>query len=338
MAGIVRRLCTNTAEKHLTSSVYHRVLSSFPEGIQMAFAYGSGVFQQQGHVDMSKNMLDFIFVVDNPIVWHRQNMQSNNKHYSFLKYLGPTNITKIQEQFAAGAYFNTLVPFEDRFIKYGVISTRRLITDLLDWDSLYVSGRLHKPVKFLVTPTDSDLLKAMQINLQSATHAALLILPETFTEEELYITITGLSYHGDFRMKVGEDKNKISNIVKPNMPFFRQMYHTFLENEEHLFWDKNKSLEQYPSYVTQFHHLNLLSKAVQMELLTLKYKGGIYPDMEEVLRQYAHDSACGEHVAKCISSIVWNSSLNQSLKSLFTAGVGKSARYSAAKLKKMFKS
>jgi hypothetical protein len=29
------------------------------EGMEMAFAYGSGVFQQEGHVDMSKNMLDY---------------------------------------------------------------------------------------------------------------------------------------------------------------------------------------------------------------------------------------------------------------------------------------
>jgi hypothetical protein len=37
------------------------------EGMEMAFAYGSGVFQQEGHVDMSKNMLDYIFVVDNQL-------------------------------------------------------------------------------------------------------------------------------------------------------------------------------------------------------------------------------------------------------------------------------
>ena len=52
-----------------------------------------------------------------------------------------------------------MVKFEDRRIKYGVIRTDRLITDLLDWDTLYVSGRLHKPVKMLIQPTNQDLIQ-----------------------------------------------------------------------------------------------------------------------------------------------------------------------------------
>ena len=36
-------------------------------------------------------------------------------------------------------------------------------------------------------------------NLASALTTALLLLPVTFTEEELFLTIAGLSYTGDFR-------------------------------------------------------------------------------------------------------------------------------------------
>lgn len=51
-------------------------LKSVPE-VQYAFAYGSGVFQQQGlYKEGSSNedrpMLDFILAVDDPVTWHDQ--------------------------------------------------------------------------------------------------------------------------------------------------------------------------------------------------------------------------------------------------------------------------
>ncbi|KAL3872881.1 hypothetical protein ACJMK2_036062 [Sinanodonta woodiana] len=318
-------------------SVYSRIFSMFPDGIQMAFAYGSGVFQQQGQ-DMSKNMLDLILVVDDPILWHKQNLQQNRKHYSIVKYFGPRNISILQNS-CGGIYFNTLIPFEERLIKYGVISTNRLIVDLLDWDALYVSGRLHKPVQLIIDPTSQELMKAMATNLQSALHASLLMLPEMFTEEDLFLKITSLSYNGDFRMTIGEDKNKIHNIVTPNIDRFRHLYEHFLDSEEHVFWNKSRgTLEQYPNHVAQFHHLNLLPKEVLKNLVKLKYRYLNIPDTEEVIRLLAHDSHCKEFVEQSIANIVYRTSLTQTVKTAFTAGMTKSVRYSWAKVKKMIKS
>lgn len=319
--------------------IHERIVSSFPQdGMQMAFAYGSGVFQQTGHDDMTKNMLDYIFVVDDPQWWHHQNIKTYPKHYSFLRHFGTKSIAKLQDSYGAGIYFNTLVPHEGRLIKYGVISTDRLITDLLDWDTLYVSGRLHKPVKLLVIPTNQHLLSAMHINLHSAMHAALLLLPESFSEEELFTKITSLSYAGDFRMQFGEDKNKVSNIVAPNLPYFKHLYEKIIDAEDHVVWHKNEGhLEQFPNHLSQSHHLYLLPKNVQRNLVSLRKRHGHVPDLEEVLRNLAHESHCGDYVTKSIERIVTGSSWSQSIKTILTAGVIKSVKYSWKKVKKMMK-
>lgn len=52
------------------------LLKPFPP-VDHAFAYGSGVFHQPGLYAPSSNttdrpMLDFIFAVDDPVVWHAE--------------------------------------------------------------------------------------------------------------------------------------------------------------------------------------------------------------------------------------------------------------------------
>lgn len=319
--------------------LFEEILSKFPERhMRLAFAYGSGVFQQHGHKDLSKNMLDFIFVVDDAQAWHGQNLLSNSSHYSVLKYLGPRYIGQIQNS-AARVYFNTLVPCEGRLIKYGVISTAAFRNDLFDWETLYVSGRLHKPVRLLYKAvTDTDLEAALTTNQQSAVHTALLLLSDTFTEEELFCTITGLSYCGDFRMVVGEDKNKVQNIVKPNMDRFQQLYEPILKHEDHLQWNKTQGMfEQNLSVTSREHHLNLLPKMLQQALVNKRNKDGRYRDTEEVLRNYSNiNSESAEIIQECVRGIVAQSSLTQSIKGIFTAGLLKSIRYSGSKLRKMW--
>ncbi|KAK7103436.1 phosphatidate cytidylyltransferase, mitochondrial-like [Littorina saxatilis] len=325
------------AEVSSMSQLYYRILESVPEGIQMAFAYGSGVYKQAGHNSTKENMLDLIFVVDDPHAWHNQNIQRNRGHYSFLRVFGSRAVSHVQD-LGAGVYFNTLVPFEDRVIKYGVISTDRLITDLLDWETLYISGRLHKPIRLLVLPSNHDLIQAMQVNLQSAVHAALLLLPEEFCEEALYTTIAGLSYNGDFRMVVGEDRNKVANIVSPNIPHFRRLYQPIVDSAVHVHWHHAQGrLEQDPNHITQFHHLQLLPKTVLMLLQENRTRPGSHPDLEEVLMIYANSSHCDDTVARVIAHIVWRSSVSQSAKTSLTAGARKSVVYTFKKLKKMWK-
>jgi translocator assembly and maintenance protein 41 len=130
---------------------YSSIIKKFPcENIKYAFAYGSGVFTQLNNnaaatkdKGKSSNMIDFVFVVNNSIKFHTENLKMNKSHYSFLKCIGPYYISIFQDNIPASCYYNTLIPIklEDnsvQLIKYGVISEKMLIQDLYDWDYLYI--------------------------------------------------------------------------------------------------------------------------------------------------------------------------------------------------------
>lgn len=97
-------------------------------------------------------------------------------------------------------------------IKYGVISSQRLKRDLIDWDDLYLAGRMHKPTHTLMY--DASVTEHQCFNIQSALRVALLSLPHKFSLRELLHQICMLSYLGDFRMRFAEDSKKVDRIVK----------------------------------------------------------------------------------------------------------------------------
>jgi len=316
-----------------------QILSHFPQrALRFVFAYGSGVFQQHGTANIAKNMIDFVFAVDEPVRWHRENIEVNSQHYSLLRWLGPKYLSRLQDATGARIYYNTLVPCEGRLIKYGVISLQALIDDLLDWETLYVSGRLHKPVLILRRADEnSGLNSALATNLQSAVHTSLLLLPEQFSEEDFYMTVASLSYTGDFRMTVGENRDKVHNIVRPNRERFRSLYQSALANEEHLYWNQSSgTMEQSLSAASTYHHLNLLPKSLMFELVNAQSADGRHRDTEQVLRSLANDTECRNVVQSCASTIVRKSSVSQTAKGLLTAGLTKSLRYGISKLKKMW--
>ncbi|XP_041747798.1 phosphatidate cytidylyltransferase, mitochondrial [Coregonus clupeaformis] len=323
-----------------TSVLYRRILSQFPQDISLAFAYGSGVFKQNGtsQGQMGKNMLDFVFTVDDPVTWHTMNLMQNRRHYSVLKFLGPRKISRIQDEHGAGVYYNTLVPVDGRIIKYGVISTDSLIDDLLHWKTMYIAGRLHKPVKILVQGENGKMRGALVGNLKSAVTASFLMLPESFSEEDLFLQIAGLSYAGDFRMVIGEDRSKVANIVKENVQQFRILYNSILQEcPQVVYKPQQGKLEVDKSPEGQFVQLMALPRTLQQRITQLVDPPGKNRDVEEILLQVAQDPDCGSVVQQGISSIVKSSSITQTAKGIATAGLLKSVSYSAKKLQKMWK-
>ena len=221
-----------------------QMLWKFKAPIRYAFAYGSGVFAQNGSgktsssgsslhpappeaiakvQDGNQKMIDFIFGVSYTQHWHSLNLQEHRDHYSALGSLGSYAVSKVQDSFGAGCYFNPYVTLDGTIIKYGVVNLDTLCRDLSEWDTLYLAGRLQKPVKIL--RDNPSVRLANQINLISAVRTALLLLPPDFTEEELYSTIAGISYIGDPRMTVGgDDPRKVHNIVHGQLANFRRLY------------------------------------------------------------------------------------------------------------------
>ena len=83
---------------------------------------------------------------------------------------------------------------------------------------------MHKPIRII--KDDARVRLTQQVNLTSAIRAALLTLPEEFTETELFERIAGFSYAGDMRMVLpGENRGKVGNIVRKQGPQFKELYH-----------------------------------------------------------------------------------------------------------------
>ncbi|MCJ1357126.1 MAG: Mitochondrial translocator assembly and maintenance protein 41 [Icmadophila ericetorum] len=226
-----------------------QILWQFRAPIRYAFAYGSGVFPQTATSPATSpsklhtkpdpaistvqggkgKMIDFIFGVSYTQHWHSLNLQQHRDHYSAVGSLGSYVVSRIQDNWGAGVYFNPYVTVNGTLVKYGVVNLDTLCQDLSEWDTLYLAGRLQKPVKIL--RDDPRVRLANQVNLISAVRTALLLLPETFTERDLYSTIAGISYLGDPRMSLpAENLNKVSNIVRNQLPNFRRLYRPLIEN------------------------------------------------------------------------------------------------------------
>ncbi|PYH49717.1 phosphatidate cytidylyltransferase [Aspergillus saccharolyticus JOP 1030-1] len=367
-----------------------QILWQFRAPIRYAFAYGSGVFQQTGSAPGSgkchpaaptaiKNMqqgngkmIDFIFGVSYTQHWHSLNLAQHRDHYSGLGSLGSYAVSQVQDRFGAGVYFNPFVTVNGTLIKYGVVNIDTLCRDLSQWDTLYIAGRLQKPVKILRDHPKVRL--ANQMNLLSAVRVALLLLPAEFTEFQLYSTIAGISYMGDLRMSLpAEDPRKVNNIVSSQMANFRRLYAPLIENLPNVTFndprctqadwiddpDTNVRLTQDMDPVKRGNMVRRLPDAFR-EKLYFQFQS-LYQipraefnkmmkennDSDEIVRRrqggpfeqrIAADQELPKEVQAAISKTIRWPSTVQSIKGLVTSGFGRTVHYLWEKVEKFRKS
>jgi translocator assembly and maintenance protein 41 len=137
-----------------------------------------------------------------------------------------------------------------------------LCSDLLNWNSLYLAGRMHKPLRII--KDDARVRLTQQVNLTSAVRAALLTLPAEFSEKQLFETIAGISYSGDPRMVLpGENRGKVGNIVRKQGPQFRELYCRLVTGLPGVHWPADSpAIQQDTSPLARVAHLKKLPPAL----------------------------------------------------------------------------
>ena len=355
-----------------------QILWQFRAPIRYAFAYGSGVFPQTASPGTSIHpspphaiqavqqgggkMIDFIFGVSYSQHWHSLNLNEHRDHYSGLRSLGSYVVSQVQDNWGAGVYFNPYVTINGTLIKYGVVNIDNLCSDLSNWDTLYLAGRLQKPVKILRDHPRVRL--ANQVNLISALRVAMLLLPPEFTEHQLYSTIAGISYMGDIRMSLpAENPNKVNNIVSAQMANFRRLYAPLIDNMPNLqFNDPRCSnpdwVDDPEANVRLIQDMDPVKRGNMVRRLPQSFRDRLYfqyqsrfqiprAEFDRMMEESADEDperfhrreggpfeqriAGEEHlsqeVATAIKKTISWPATSQTIKSIFTAGAGRSWRY-----------
>ncbi|GAA41126.1 MMP37-like protein mitochondrial [Clonorchis sinensis] len=335
-------------------------------GLMGAFAYGSVAFPQHGR-PRSDSQLDLIFIVRDPERWHVQNASRYPTHYSFLMRHNPRFFVRtILSRFPGPQiFYNPFIPWFDECegkqlrLKYGVVGHAKVEQDLQSWSSLYLAGRLHKPVLWIPlgdeqSPSDSDrnLNKLVSNNLLAALSYVLLQVDPSrpfLTEFELFRAITSISYDGDWRMLVGEDKNKVDRIVtgQERLSRFQSLYSTTLAHPS-----LSKYVGLLPTDTTSLANEVHFSQPPDSKDVVVSLLNNIPTnvcrralpgrrfwncDPREVLAEL---SAVERQLRlrRTVRRIVMLSSVQQTVFSICTTGPVRSALYAKEKLRKMLAS
>jgi mitochondrial translocator assembly and maintenance protein 41 len=101
-----------------TRALLESVVAKFDAPIRYAFAYGSGVFEQDGYPSgREPPLLDFIFAATHSGHFHSINMNQYPSHYSLhARTLGSSYVSRLEE-LGPGVWYNAYIPMN------GVVSS-----------------------------------------------------------------------------------------------------------------------------------------------------------------------------------------------------------------------
>uniref|UniRef100_A0A0X3Q4J8 Phosphatidate cytidylyltransferase, mitochondrial n=1 Tax=Schistocephalus solidus TaxID=70667 RepID=A0A0X3Q4J8_SCHSO len=344
------------------------VQTAFPRngGLLYAFGYGSVVIPQHGR-STANSQLDLVLIVKDPLSWHLENCAKNPHHYSRISQRFNHRFLKlaVSKWPSPAVYYNPLIEWTDpnnscspQLLKYGVVGLTRLLQDLNSWSDLYIAGRLHKPVAWIpVKPLpkhdESAFALALSHNLTSA--LAFALLQHDFdhsgplSETELYRSLASISYRGDWRLYLGEDRKKIERLISgvPRRRAFRSLYLPYLNAApfSELFDVAVPSSLSIDFIIEPRHRDGYECSPCLLALLPDQFctscaAGGV-GDTPAAARchlqslSYAQRSAL---LSATAASVVRWASYRQTLLGIFSAGIGRSFTYSLEKFKKMLAS
>ena len=280
-----------------------------------SFGYGSGIFKQSGYTSKDKPQLDLIIVVDNLKKWHLENMKINKKDYSFIGklFFKYAKISKLKGN--TGITYVSNIKENGNIYKYGTIEKKDLLEYLENWNSFYLPGRFQK----IVYPINSneELDKKIEENRRNALLlAAFLNNKEETTKKDIFVTLCGLSYLGDTRMKFAENPRKVLNIVEGSYDEFIKIYefdnkYFNLDNDKVIvdFDNIKKDLKLLPSGL-----INYLGKDINKE--------------DDIIRK---------KILSYFTQLNKKESSKQTIKGIYTNGICRSLIYASKKVMKKLK-
>ncbi len=185
--------------------------------------YGSGIYKQKGYSEEEKPDKDVIIIVDDFKDFLIEDYQLNPEHFSndFDKNI----LYKKKEKANFYSNLGCLKFYHDNIhFKAMIISKDALEKDLQTWKYFGMAGRLTKPILYQNIPEDLEN-KIIKNRERILTTAFLLNIKDELSKEELYNTISNITYMYDFRTILpAEKKTKSSDIVNGAFDFFDRTY------------------------------------------------------------------------------------------------------------------